>query len=93
MRRSTTRTGVVIALATCAAFARAPVALAGPTTFSGVGGTNTSGAALSALNAFEAAIGGANNGAGGPRLGGFRTINWDGVPEAGPHPAFALTGS
>ena len=82
MRRSTTRTGVVIALAACAAFARAPVALAGPTTFSGVGGTNTSGAALSALNAFEAAIGGANNGAGGPRLGGFRTINWDGVPEA-----------
>jgi hypothetical protein len=49
-------------------------------TFSGVGGTNTSGAALTALQNFEAAIGGANNTtAVGPQSGGFRTINWDGV--------------
>jgi hypothetical protein len=50
------------------------------TNFSGVGGTNTSGAALTALNAFEAAIGGVNNGANPPpQTGGFRAINWDGV--------------
>jgi hypothetical protein len=54
------------------------------TSFSGVGGNNTSvtaGTANAALSAFEAGIGGVNNGAGGPRSGGFRTINWDGVPD------------
>lgn len=45
-------------------------------------GTNTSGGAVSALNAFEAGIGGANNGAGGPHASGFRTITWEGVPDA-----------
>jgi hypothetical protein len=48
-----------------------------------VGGNNTSvtnGSANAALSAFEAAIGGANNGANPPpKTGGFRTINWDGV--------------
>jgi hypothetical protein len=81
MRSRDAVAGVVLALAACAVFAHAPVALASSTTFSGVGGTNTSGGALSALSAFEAAIGGANNGAGGPQPGGFRTVNWDGVPD------------
>jgi streptogramin lyase len=53
------------------------------TTFTGVGGNNTSvtaGTANAALNAFTAAIGGANNGANPPgRTGGFRAINWDAV--------------
>jgi Glucodextranase, domain B len=54
-----------------------------PATFSGSGGTNTSGAAFSAKNAFSAAIGGANNGgAPGPLSGGFRSVNWDGVPDS-----------
>lgn len=46
-----------------------------PMTFSGSGsGTAT------ALQAFEAAIGGANNGATpSPQPGGFRTLTWDGV--------------
>ena len=48
-------------------------------TFSGVGGTNTSGGALTALNAFETAIGGGKNTAAAPQTGGFRTITWDGV--------------
>jgi hypothetical protein len=48
--------------------------------FSGVGGTNTAGGTLNALNAFKTAIGGANNGAtAAPQNGGFRTITWDGV--------------
>jgi hypothetical protein len=48
--------------------------------FTGVGGTNTAGASLNALNAFKSAIGGANNGAvGAPQNGGFRVITWDGV--------------
>lgn len=47
--------------------------------FSGVGGTNTSGGALNAFNAFEAAIGGVKNVAALPQTGGFRTITWDGV--------------
>ena len=48
--------------------------------FSGVGGTNVSGGALNAFNAFKAAIGGADNGGvATPQANGFRTINWDGV--------------
>ncbi len=35
-------------------------------TFSGSGGTSTSGGALNAMSAFSAAIGGANNGSGAP---------------------------
>jgi hypothetical protein len=53
------------------------------TEFSGVGGTNTSGGALTALNAFEAAIGGVKNTAPAPQNGGFRTITWDGVAVDG----------
>jgi CSLREA domain-containing protein len=50
------------------------------TQFSGAGGTNVSGAALTALNAFKAAIGGSDNGANPtPQASGFRSINWDGV--------------
>lgn len=59
---------------------------AAPTTFSGVGGNNTSvtpGSANAAMSAFEAAIGGANNGSStGIFANGFRTVNWDGVPDA-----------
>jgi hypothetical protein len=57
--------------------------------FSGVGGTNTSvtaGTANAALTAFEAGIGAANNGTGPPKSIGFRTVNWDGVPEASSDP-------
>ncbi len=60
-----------------------PVSVGAPTQFSGVGGNNTSvtaGTANAALSAFEAAIGGANNGANPPpKPNGFRAINWDGV--------------
>src|SRR5689334_8732643 len=56
-----------------------PVVPGSPTTFSGVGGTNTSGGAFTALSVFEAAIGGAKNTAASPQTGGFRTITWDGV--------------
>jgi hypothetical protein len=56
-----------------------PVVIGSPTTFSGVGGTNTSGGALTALQAFEAAIGGVKNTAASPQTNGFRTITWDGV--------------
>jgi hypothetical protein len=56
-----------------------PVTPGTPIMFSGVGGTNTSGGALSALSVFEAAIGGAKNTAASPQSGGFRTITWDGV--------------
>jgi hypothetical protein len=60
-----------------------PVSVGTPTQFNGVGGNNTSvtaGTANSALMAFEAAIGGANNGANPPpKTNGFRAINWDGV--------------
>ena len=48
--------------------------------FSGVGGTNTGGAAFSAFNAYKLALGGADNGgAAAPQAKGFRTITWDGV--------------
>jgi hypothetical protein len=56
-----------------------PINVGVPQQFSGVGGTNTSGGALNALNAFEAAIGGTKNTAAAPQTGGFRTINWDAV--------------
>jgi hypothetical protein len=47
-----------------------------PVTFSGAG----AGGAAAALAAFEAAIGGANNGnTPTPQSAGFRTLNWDGV--------------
>jgi hypothetical protein len=56
-----------------------------PEVFTGVGGNNTSvipGSANAALSAFEAGIGGTNNqGTPGAHANGFRTINWDGVPE------------
>jgi hypothetical protein len=64
-----------------------PVVAGTPTTFSGVGGTITSGGALNALNAFQAAIGGVNNGnTAQPLLGGSRRINWDGVALDGTNP-------
>ncbi|MBI3769773.1 MAG: hypothetical protein HY271_14975 [Deltaproteobacteria bacterium] len=60
-----------------------PVTIGVPATFAGVGGTNTSttpGTANAALQAFEAAIGGVNNGAvPPPQTGGFRAVTWDGV--------------
>jgi hypothetical protein len=60
-----------------------PVSVGAPTLFSGVGGNNTSvtaGSANNALNSFEAAIGGVNNGANPPpKPNGFRVITWDGV--------------
>lgn len=50
------------------------------TTFSGTGGNNSAGGAFNAMSAFQAAIGGINNGGiPSPQNGGFRTINWDGV--------------
>lgn len=52
-----------------------PVTIGTPMTFSGV-----SGGSITALQAFETAIGGSNNGANPPpQPNGFRTINWDGV--------------
>jgi hypothetical protein len=77
------RAGSIIAMA--AGFI-ATHAVAAPTTFSGVGGNNTSvtpGTANAAMSAFLAAIGGANNGSGtGIYANGFRAINWDGVPDS-----------
>lgn len=56
------------------------VVVSTPTSFSGVGGTNTSGGAVTALKSFQTAIGGADNGGtASPQSSGFRTINWDGV--------------
>jgi len=53
-----------------------PVVAGTPTEFSGVGTAN----ALAALQSFQAATGGADNGATpAPQSGGFRTINWDDV--------------
>jgi uncharacterized protein (TIGR03118 family) len=63
-----------------------------PTPFLGVGGTNVSGGANTALTNFEAAIGGANNGGtASPQANGFRTITWDGVPLNGTDPGFTDT--
>jgi hypothetical protein len=65
----------------------APYPKAAPSVFSGTGGTNASGGALSAMTAFEAAIGGANNGSGPPEhAGGFRTITWDPITLDGTDP-------
>ena len=84
---------LVSGLAVLGALAFAPAALASHVTFSGVGGTNVSGGAVTALNAFEAAIGGANNAATpSPQANGFRTINWDGVPTSTAEP-HALPGN
>jgi hypothetical protein len=57
-----------------------PISVA-PTLFSGAGGTQASGGgSLAALQTFEKAIGGADNGnTAQPFSAGFRTINWDGV--------------
>lgn len=60
-----------------------PVTPGAPTTFTGVGGTNTAGFALNALNAYEAAIGGVKNTAATPQTNGFRVITWDGVAVDG----------
>ena len=66
----------------------APFPGVAPATFSGTGGTNTSGGAHTAMAAFEAAIGGVNNGAGPPEhASGFRSITWDGVQLNGTDPA------
>src|SRR5947209_4851334 len=57
-----------------------PVTIGSPTQFSGVGGTNTAGGAFTALQAFQTAIGGVNNGGNPPpQASGFRVINWDAV--------------
>jgi hypothetical protein len=56
-----------------------PISVGIPETFSGVGGTNSSGGALTALEGFKAAIGGMKNVATAPQSGGYRTINWDAV--------------
>ena len=51
-----------------------------PSTFTGAGGNGSSGGAFNSRQAFESAIGGANNGATpAPQPGGFRALNWDGV--------------
>jgi hypothetical protein len=61
-----------------------PISIVTPTEYSGTGGTNTSGGALDALNAFKAALGGGTaNTAAAPQPGGFRTITWDGVKTDG----------
>jgi hypothetical protein len=56
-----------------------PVSIGSPLTFSGAGGTNTSGGAFTALSSFETAIGGSKNTAPAPQTNGFRTIVWDAV--------------
>jgi hypothetical protein len=59
-----------------------PVSPGTPQVFNGVGGNSTGGSALAAVQSFEAAIGGPNNGANPPATPlttGFRDINWDGV--------------
>jgi hypothetical protein len=59
-----------------------PVNPGAPRLFTGVGGTSAGGGALTAVQQFEAAIGGANNGGNAPAAPlttGFRDINWDGV--------------
>jgi len=68
----------------------ANAAQAAAQTFSGVGGNNTSvtpNTANAAKTAFEAAIGGINNGISPPVASGFRTVNWDGVQDyqSSPH--------
>lgn len=51
-----------------------------PQAFSGTGGTSTSGGSFTALQAFQKAIGGSDNGAtASAQSTGYRTINWDDV--------------
>ncbi len=58
----------------------------------GVGTGSAAGSAAAALSSFETAIGGTNNGGtASPQSGGFRTINWDGVPLDGNDPGFSDT--
>lgn len=73
---------VALLIATCAGNLRA-----GFTVFTGSGNPGTA----NAQAAFQAAIGGANNGNGGPQAAGFRTINWDDVPAPSTNTPF--TGS
>jgi hypothetical protein len=56
-----------------------PINAGTPQIVSGVGGTGTSGGALGAEQAYEAAFGGVKNTAAAPQTGGFRTIVWDAV--------------
>jgi hypothetical protein len=56
-----------------------PVGPLTPQLFSGVGGTDTSGGALTAEQSIETAIGGTKNTAPAPQNGGSRTIVWDAV--------------
>jgi hypothetical protein len=93
-RRAPARLATTL-VATTTALLFSATAQASPSVFSGVGGTNVSvtpGTANAAMNAFRAGIGGANNGSGPPQTGGFRAINWDGVPSADAEP-FALPGN
>lgn len=71
------RLGVLPTIVACGVLAcsTAPAG-ASVTAFSGVGA-----AANTALQAFEAGIGGADNFATPPQQSGFRAINWDGVPS------------
>src|SRR5436190_13754885 len=55
-----------------------PISVGVPEQFSGVGGTNTSGGAFTALTNFKNALGAANT-TPAPLTGGFRAITWDGV--------------
>jgi hypothetical protein len=75
LRPGSTRRPAVVPLEDRILLTALPV-LAGSTPFiiSGVGAE-----AATALAQFESAIGGADNGSGGPQTSGFRTINWDGV--------------
>jgi hypothetical protein len=76
----TTQQGTGTATVADAPLSIAPQPAGASTTFTGAGGTNLAGGAFNAMSAFQAAIGGANNGATpSPQNGGFRTINWDGV--------------
>jgi hypothetical protein len=81
------RAGSIVAVASACIVGHA---FAASTLFTGVGGTNTSvtaGTANAAMSAFQAAIGGANNGSGtGIFANGFRAINWDAVPDAHAQP-------
>jgi hypothetical protein len=59
-----------------------PVNPGAPQVFSAVGGNSAAGPVLTAVQGFEAAIGGVNNGGTAPATPlstGFRDINWDGV--------------
>jgi FG-GAP-like repeat len=57
-----------------------------PVAFTGVGAD-----AATALNSYQAAIGGVNNGVQIPQIGGFRKITWDGVGLGATDGAFTNT--